>query len=471
MEDRGLLPDFSHEALKELDAIDGPALETGGGVEDMRGLLWCSVDNDDSRDLDQLSVGEDLGGGMVRIRVAVADVDGLVPLGSAIDEHARQNTASLYVAGQVYPMVPERLSTDLTSLNPKVDRMSLVFSYAVDSEGALSGEGIARAVVHNHAQLAYNSVAAWLDGHGPLPNRAADVPGMDAQLRLQEGVAQVLRHRRHQEGALDLESIEARPIFHDDMVVGLKAEKPNRAKWMIEEFMIAANGVVARFLENNQRPSLRRVVRSPERWAKLVLLAEGLGETLPNDPDAKALEGFLVKRRAADPIRFPDLSLSVVKLMGAGEYVAENAGDTHLGHFGLSVKDYAHATAPNRRYPDLITQRLLKATLAGEPPPYSFDDLALIARHCSLQENSIAKVQRQVHKSAAVLLLEQRIGERFEGLVTGAAEKGTWVRLFDPPVEGRLVYGAKGLRVGDKLRVRLEHTNFERGYLDFSRIV
>jgi exoribonuclease-2 len=293
---------------------------------------------------------------------------------------------------------------------------------------------------------------------------------MDGQLRLQEGVAQVLRHRRHQEGALDLESIEARPIFHDDMVVGLKAEKPNRAKWMIEEFMIAANGVVARFLEKNQRPSLRRVVRSPERWAKLVLLAEKLGETLPSDPDAKALEGFLVKRKAADPIRFPDLSLSVVKLMGAGEYVAENAGDTHLGHFGLSVKDYAHATAPNRRYPDLITQRLIKATLAGEPAPYSLDDLGLIARHCSLQENSIAKVQRQVHKSAAVLLLEQRIGERFEGLVTGAAEKGTWVRLFDPPVEGRLVYGARGLRVGDKLRVRLEHTNFERGYLDFSRI-
>ena len=470
MEDRGLLPDFGPEALEELATLAGPALETGDGVEDLRGLLWCSVDNDDSKDLDQLSVGEEQGGGVTRIRVAIADVDGLAPRGSAIDRHARQNTASIYVAGQVYPMVPEQLSTDLTSLNAKVDRMSLVISFDVDQDGGLSGEGIVRAVVHNHAQLAYNGLAAWLEGREPIPAPAAAVSGMDPQLRMQDQVARRLRHRRHQEGALDLESLEARPIFRDDMVVGLKAETPNRAKWMIEEFMIAANGVVARFLEHHRRPSLRRVVRSPERWAKLVSLAEKHGETLPGDPDAKALEAFLVKRKVADPLRFPDLSLSVVKLMGAGEYVAENAGDAHLGHFGLSVKDYAHATAPNRRYPDLVTQRLIKSALAGEPSPYSLEELSRIARHCSLQENSIAKVQRQVHKSAAVLLLEHRIGERFEGLVTGAAEKGTWVRLFDPPVEGRLVDGARGLRVGDKVRVRLEHTNFERGYLDFSRI-
>jgi exoribonuclease-2 len=469
LRDRGLLPDFESGVFRQLRDIHGPATESGGDIRDLRGLLWCSIDNDDSKDLDQLSVAEDLGGGDVRILVAIADVDVLAVRGTPIDAHAGQNSASVYVAGHVYPMLPELLSTDFTSLGPDVDRLSLVVEYVVRKEGTLGESALVRAIVRNRAKLAYNAVAAWLDGQGALPDAAAAVAGMDNQLRTQDEVAARLRRLRHQKGALDLESLEARPIFREDAVVGLHAELPNRAKWLIEEFMIAANGVVARFLEAKSRPSLRRVVRSPERWAKIVEVAARLGESLPGQPSARALEAFLVRRRAADPLRFPDLSLVIVKLMGAGEYVAELPGTTPIGHFGLSVKDYAHATAPNRRFPDLVTQRLLKAALEDHPSPYGIAELGAIAQHCTLQEGNIAKVERQVRKSAAVLLLEDRVGESFDGIVTGAADKGTWVRVFDPPVEGRIIRGLQGLRVGDKVRVTLMSTDFERGHLDFAR--
>jgi exoribonuclease-2 len=469
LRDRGLLPDFDSSVFRQLDDIHGPATESGGDILDLRGLLWCSIDNDDSKDLDQLSVAEDLGGGDVRILVAIADVDVLAARGTPVDTHAGQNSASIYVAGHVYSMLPEKLSTDFTSLGPDVDRLSLVVEYVVRKEGTLGESLVTRAIVRNRAKLAYDSVASWLDGQGALPEAAAVVKGIDAQLRLQDEVAGRLRHLRHQKGALDLESLEARPIFRDDAVVGLHAEKPNRAKWLIEELMIAANGVVARFLEAKARPSLRRVVRSPERWAKIVDVAARLGESLPGQPSGRALEAFLVRRRAEDPLRFPDLSLVIVKLMGAGEYVAELPGETPIGHFGLSVKDYAHATAPNRRFPDLVTQRLLKAALADHPSPYGIAELVAIAQHCTLQEGNIAKVERQVRKSAAVLLLENRVGDSFDGIVTGAADKGTWVRVFDPPVEGRIMRDPQGLHVGDQVRVTLLSTDFERGHLDFAR--
>ena len=438
-------------------------------MRDLRDRLWCSIDNDDSLDLDQLSVAEDLGGGTVKILVAVADVDALVAKATPIDGHAASNTASVYVAGHVYPMLPERLSTDLTSLGPDCDRLGLVIEYAVKPDGTLGDTRVGRALVRNRAKLAYNAVAAWLDGQGPLPEPAARVKGMDLQLRMQDEVAARLRRLRHQQGALDLQSLESRPVFDGDAVVGLQAEKPNRTKQLIEDFMIAANGVVARFLEAKARPSLRRVVRSPERWAKIAEVAARLGESLPAEPSARALEAFLLKRHAADPLRFPDLSLVIVKLMGAGEYVVELPGQTPVGHFGLAVKDYAHSTAPNRRFPDLVTHRLVKAALSDGPAPYSVAELAELANHCTLQEGNVAKVERQVHKSAATLLLEARVGESFEGVITGAADKGTWVRIFDPPVEGRIVRGFQSLRVGDQVRVVLVHTDFDRGYLDFER--
>jgi exoribonuclease-2 len=367
-------------------------------------------------------------------------------------------------------MLPEKLSTDLTSLGPAVDRLSLVVEYVVRKEGSLAESEVSRALVRNYAQLTYNAVGAWLDGQGSLPQAAASASGMDAQLRLQDAVAARLRQLRYEKGALDLASLESRPIFENDAVVGMLAETRNRAKSLIEEFMIAGNGVVARFLEAKGRPSLRRAVRSPERWAKIMDVAARYGESLPGQPSALALEAFLSKRRVADPLRFPDLSLVIVKLMGAGEYVAELPGQSHAGHFGLSVKDYTHATAPNRRFADLVTQRLLKAAVADRPSPYGIEDLTAIATHCTIQEGNIAKVERQVHKSAAVLLLERRVGESFDGVVTGAADKGTWIRIFDPPVEGRLVQGMQGLAVGDKVRATLVSTNFERGYLDFARV-
>jgi exoribonuclease-2 len=469
LHERGLLDAFDSAALDQLDGIRGPAEEHGDDIRDLRGLPWCSIDNDESKDLDQLSAALDLGDGTVRVFVAIADVDTLVAKETPLDAHAAYNTASVYVAGHVYPMLPERLSTDLSSLGQDVDRISLIIEYVVRAEGRLAESEISRAVVRNHAKLTYNAVAAWLDGQGPLPEAAASVPGMDAQLRLQDAVAERLRELRHQKGALDFASLEARPVWKDDAIVGLRAEKPNRATRLIEEFMIAGNGVAARFLEAKRRPSLRRVVRSPERWTKIMDVATRFGESLPGQPSARALEAFLAKRRVADPLRFPDLSLVIVKLMGAGEYVAELPGDLHVGHFGLSVKDYTHATAPNRRFSDLVTQRLLKAALADQPSPYGIVDLNVIARHCTAQEANIAKVERQVHKSAAVLLLEKRVGESFDGLVTGAAEKGTWVRVFDPPAEGRLVQGASGLHVGDKIRATLLSTDFERGFLDFAR--
>jgi exoribonuclease-2 len=392
----------------------------------------------------------------------------LVERATPIDAHAAHNTASVYAAGHVFPMLPEILSTDLTSLGPGVDRPSLVVEYVVRADGSLAASEVSRALVHNWAKLTYRGVGEWLEGTGPLPQAAAAVQGMDAQLRLQGTVADKLRRLRQENGALDLVSLQARPVFRNDMVVGLSADKPNRAKWIIEEFMIAGNGVVARFLDGKSRPSLRRVVRSPERWAKIVVVAATYGSSLPGQPSSIALEAFLSERRLADPLHFPDLSLVIIKLMGPGEYVAELPGGAHVGHFGLSVRDYAHATAPNRRFADLTTQRLLKAALADQPSPYTIEQLTEVARNCTLQEGNIAKVERQVSKSAAVLLLEGRVGESFDGVVTGAADKGTWVRIFDPPVEGRVIRPA-GLRVGDKLRVTLVSTDFERGFLDFSR--
>lgn len=435
----------------------------------MRQLLWCSIDNDESKDLDQLSVAEDLGDGSVRVYVAIADVDVRVEKSTPIDTHAAHNTASVYAAGHVFPMLPEVLSTDLTSLGPGVDRLALVIEYEVRPDGNLGASEVSRALVHNWAKLTYHAVGAWLDDGGALPEAAAAVPGMDAQLRLQSAIAERLRRLRHDKGALDLVSLQARPVFQGDAVVGLSADKPNRAKWLIEEFMIAGNGVVARFLDAKARPSLRRVVRSPERWQKIVEVAAKYGHSLPGQPSSRALEAFLAERRLADPAHFPDLSLVIIKLMGPGEYVAEMPNGAHVGHFGLSVRDYSHATAPNRRFSDLVTQRLLKAALGDEPSPYDMDDLIEIARRCTMQESNIAKVERQVSKSAAVLLLEKRVGDTFQGVITGAAEKGTWVRLLDPPVEGRVAHKHSFLRVGDKVRVTLVSTDFERGYLDFAQ--
>jgi exoribonuclease-2 len=436
----------------------------------MRDLPWCSIDNDDSLDLDQLSVSAPGPDGATRILVAIADVDALVARDGAIDARARQNTTSVYTPACIFPMLPERLSTNLSSLAFGQDRAAIVVDMLVDAHGLVVESEVYRAIVRNQAKLAYNSVAAWLEGQAPVPRAVASVAGMEEQVRTQDAVAQRLRRSRVERGALDFQTIETRPVFDGDTVRDLAVERDNRARDLIEDFMIAANGATARFLDAKGFPSIRRVVRSPERWDRLEALAAQYGDHLPAEPDSRALADFLARRRAADPVRYPDVSLAVIKLLGAGEYALDPPGEGAPGHFGLAVKDYAHSTAPNRRFPDLLTQRLIKAAAAGAKVPYSEEGLDEIARHCTDMEDEAHKVERLVKKAAAALCLESRVGETFDAIVTGAAKKGTWVRIFHPPIEGRLEQGFAGLDVGDRLRVRLIHTDVQRGYIDFARV-
>ncbi|WP_371366160.1 Ribonuclease R [Sporomusa rhizae] len=470
MLERDLFPDFSVQVIDELNKLDEntPALEAS--IRDLRDLLWCSIDNDDSNDLDQLTVVIQQPGEAVKVLVAIADVDALVKKSSAIDEHAQHNTTSIYTAAQIFPMLPEKLSYNLTSLNVDSDRLAIVVEIVLAGNGTILSSDIYRAMVRNHAKLAYNSVAAWLDGVSSMPPAITAIPGLAENIRIQHQVAQKLKALRHMHGALDFETIEARPVFTMDEIKDLEVEKRNSAKELIEDFMIAANGVTARYLEAKKFPSLRRVVRTPKKWERIVEIALQHNFSLPKQADSKALEAFLTVQQKADPLRFPDLSLSIIKLLGAGEYVVEVPGEKSVGHFGLAVRDYAHSTAPNRRYPDLITQRLLKAALAGRPVPYQVDELELLARHCTEAENVAQKVERQVGKSAAAILLQSRIGEKFDAFVTGASEKGTWVRLLHPPVEGKLVGHFTGEAVGHRVRVQLIHTDVEQGHIDFKKI-
>jgi VacB/RNase II family 3'-5' exoribonuclease len=464
MRERGLLPDFSHEVLAEVNALGRAASDPG--TRDMRSLLWASIDNDDSRDLDQLSVAADASSpGEDTIFVAIADVDALVLKGSDIDAHAQTNTTSVYTAVEIFPMLPERLSTDLTSLNPDADRLAMVVEMTVDEGGSVTRSSIYRATVRNHAKLAYNAVAAWLDGDGPEPPALAAVAGLGAQVRRQRRVAERLKRKREARGTLELDTLESRPILRDRTLADLAPDESNHAKELIEDFMVAANGVVARYLAGKGYAFIRRILRTPERWDRIVLLARELGERLPVQPDALALDAFLRRRRAAEPDTFPDLSLAVVKLLGSGEYAVD--GPEGTGHFALAVEEYTHSTAPNRRYPDLLTQRVLKAALEGKPSPYSRGELASLAMHCTAQQKNAAKVERQVAKSAAAQILSSRIGATFRGIVTGASDKGTWVRISHPTTEGRVVRGADGLDVGDRVTVKLLRTDIDRGFIDF----
>ncbi len=471
MRERHLLPDFSAAALRQVQTIRGAAApQPDEPVRDLRDLLWASIDNDDSRDLDQLSAATALADGGTRLLVAVADVDALVAAGSAVDEHARVNTTSVYTVAETFTMLPERLSTDLTSLAEHQERLAIIVEMNVGADGVVGNSDVYRARVVNRAKLAYAGVAAWLEGTAPAPARLAAVPGLEQGLRLQDEAAQRLRRVRHLHGALTLTTIEARAVFEGELLRDLRPDEKNRAKELIEDLMIAANAVTARFLAARRLPALRRVLRAPQRWSRIVSLAATLQESLPATPDARALNELLIRRRQADPEGFPDLCLSIVKLLGRGEYVLEMPGQTVPGHFGLAVQDYTHATAPNRRFPDLITQRLIKSALSGCEPPYAAEQLRSLAAHCTLQEDNAAKVERQVRKSAAALLLAARIGERFEAIVTGASDKGTWVRILAPTTEGRLVKGFEGLEVGERVAVRLVHTDVSRGFIDFARV-
>jgi len=467
----GLLPDFSAAVLRETDAIHAAATVSAPLDRDLRGLVWFSIDNDDSRDLDQLTAAETRPGDEVRVLVAIADVDAIVKKGSAIDAHASTNTTSVYTAAGTFPMLPEKLSTDLTSLGEGAERLAVIADMTIAANGTVVTSDIYRALVLNKAKLAYNSVAAWLDGKSPPLAKISTVRGLDESIRLQDRIAKVMRTNRQAHGALQLDTLEARPVFDGETLVDMCPDSRNRAKDLIEDFMIAANGVSARYLETKGLPSLRRVLRTPERWNRIVQLASGFGYALPDAPDAVALDAFLKSRSAADPEHFPDISLSLVKLLGPGEYTVEVPGQPVPGHFALAVRDYTHSTAPNRRFPDLITQRLLKAAIAGGSTPYTNAELSALAAHCTIQEDNAKKVERRVQKSAAAQLLAPRIGQQFDGIVTGASDKGTWVRISKPTAEGKVVRGFEGLDVGDHARVQLLHTDVEKGFIDFARML
>jgi exoribonuclease II len=467
MASHGFEANFPKVALDQAAALREPVKDSSGGLKDLTSFLWCSIDNDDSRDLDQVSVSEDLSGGRTKILVGVADVDALVQLNSPLDLHARRNTTSIYTGVRTFSMFPERLSWDLTSLNANKDRLAFIFEFVVEPDGRVGESRVYQAWVCNKAKLTYNTMAAWLEGKSPLPQAAAQVTGLDAQIRAQDAAAQRLRKARYEHGALDLETLQPRAVTENEVVVDLVAEFQNRAQELIEDLMVAANGVTARYLTSRGFPTFRRVVRSPERWQRIVVTADALGCKLPSDPDSKALNEFLAEQKARDPLRFPDLSLTIVKLLGRGEYVLETPSQAPLGHFGLAVRDYSHSTAPNRRYPDLITHRLLKAALSGTIPP-PLGDLESLAAHCTERENEADKVERQVRKSAGAALLLNRIGETFDAIVTGASDKGTWIRVMQPPVEGKVVRGARGLDVGDRCRAKLVEVSVPNGWIDFA---
>ncbi len=471
MMDEGFAPDFPPEAQSQAAALRARSAEAvpAGPVQDLRGLPWSSIDNDTSRDLDQIEVAEQLPNGDIRIRVGIADVDGGVPQGSPIDLHAARNCTTVYTGVRIFSMLPEDLSTDLTSLNEHAGRLSLVVELTVAADGSVRDGTAYRAVVRNAAQLAYSSTGPWLEGQAAPPPKVAASPDLRAQLRLQDEAARRLREMRHHHGALDLDRVETEAVLSDGHVTGIQSRHRNRATLLIEDFMVAANGVIARLLRDAQVSSIRRVVKIPRRWDRIVELAARAGTALPADPDAGALNQFLMKRRAEDPVHYADLSLAVVKLMGPGEYVLERPGDPPAGHFALAVLDYTHSTAPNRRFADLATQRLVKAAVARQSAPYNDAELDRVARDCTLREDAARKVERAMSKRIAAVALHARIGEVFPAVVTGVAPKGTFVRLVSPPVEGRLMRGEHGLDVGDQIRVKLLNTDPVRGFIDFAR--
>ncbi|HOI12206.1 MAG TPA: RNB domain-containing ribonuclease [Methanoculleus sp.] len=471
MQQYGFIPAFPPAVIREVGALSGDAFpDTPTDPRDLRSLLWSSIDNHDSEDLDQIEVCEPGENDAIHVRVAIADVDSRVPKDSATDRHAAHNGTSVYTGVVTFPMLPDRLSAGITSLLPGRDRMAVVIEYTVLPDGSTLPGDVYRAIVANRAKLVYEEVGDWLEGSGAIPGMVTETPGLAEQVLLQHEAAVRMRKRRTERGALALETIEAEPVVEENRVLGLVVQEQNLARCLIEEFMVAANGSITAFLNATGLPMIHRVVRTPKNWEGIVAEAADRGETLPPEPDAEALTRFLIRQKAADPDRFPDLSLTVVKLMGAGEYVAFRPGDEPIGHFALAVTDYTHGTAPNRRYVDIIIQRLIKSVLDGERyPPYTPAELDDLALHLTDREKASQKVERFVRKAAAAVLLRERIGETFAAFVTGASEKGTYVRLIDPPAEGKVVIGEQGLRVGQRIRVRLLATDPYNGFIDFGR--
>jgi VacB/RNase II family 3'-5' exoribonuclease len=469
----GLDPDFPagvEDELKADERAGESAATPGASVTDARDVLWSSIDNRESRDLDQVEYAERLDGGGYRVLVAIADVDAFVPKDSAIDRHAAVNTVTVYTPAVNFPMIPEELSTGLTSLLEDEDRLAVVMELEVTTGGDITSKRVTRAVVRNHAKMDYESVGAWIESRGPAPEVFARVEGVEEQIKLQDEIARALLELRRKNGALQIETTEAVPVVEGGKVTGLDVRAHNCAQDIIESLMIAANTSMAELLQDNGVPSLRRVVRAPEQWPLIVKTAESFGDHLPDEPDPRALSDFMTRRREADPAGYSELSLSILKMLGPGDYMVEAPGLDQPGHFGLAVHDYTHSTAPNRRFPDLVTQRCLKSLASNARAPYTREELEVIAARCNLMESAARKVERQLRKSAAAILLSDRVGQTFDAIVTGVKDRGTFARLVNPPVSGRIMHGEEGLEVGDRVRVRLLSTDPERGFIDFARV-
>jgi VacB/RNase II family 3'-5' exoribonuclease len=467
MLDAGFDPDFPAGADRQIADFRAKPLPTG--LRDLRQLLWSSIDNDTSRDLDQAEVAEKVDGG-IRVMVAVAEVDAAVPIDSPIDRHASEQTTTVYTGVKNFSMLPDALSTDLTSLNETGDRVAIVVEMVVASDGSIHAPAFYRALIRNRAQLTYNGVGSWLEGKAEAPPKVAASADLQAQLKLQDQAAQILCEARHKKGALDFDRVETEAVVTDGRVGDLTIRKRNRASQLIEDFMIAANETMAQTLGQAGVPSIRRVVKTPERWPRIVALVEQYGEKLPAEPDAAALNAFLRKMHETDSVHYADISLAVIKLMGPGEYVLVRAGQEDPGHFALAVRDYTHSTAPNRRFADLVTQRLIKSFLAKSACPYTDAQLDSIAKNCTLKEDAARKVERVMGKRIAAVALQPLIGQGFNAVVTGNTPKGVFVRILNPPAEGMLIQGQRGVDVGDQLRVKLVGTDPRRGYIDFARI-
>jgi exoribonuclease-2 len=455
----GFQPDFPPEVLTQAASLHA-ADSLDDACQDLRGLFWSSIDNTESRDLDQVEWAESLPGSRLRVLIGVADVDAVLPKSSVTEDHARTNATSVYTGGPVFPMLPERLSTDLSSLTQDADRRALVMEFVVADDGNVVCEDVRAAVVRNKAHLTYDQVAQWLQDPARID------PAIRQQLLLQQEASRRLKAFRKEQGALTFGGVESVPIVVGNDVRGFGLLRENPARDIIESFMIAANVAMARFLRARDSLCLRRVVQTPKRWDRLQALAAELGTTLPAEPDAHALSDFLAQQKQANVEHFPELSLAVLKALGPGEYAVEHPGSEHEGHFGLAVDDYTHSTAPNRRYADLAMQRLLKASLAGAPPPYSETALTELAAHCTEREAAARHVERFMKKVAAAIMLGPQVGRVFDAIVTGVSPKGTFARLLTVPAEGRMVRGEPGLDVGAKIRVRLAGVDAAKGFID-----
>jgi len=462
---QGFKPDFPAEVMAEVNAVRAAA-PGASACRDLRSLLWSSIDNRDSRDLDQIEWAERLPNGNIRVLVGVADVDATVKKGSATDQHAGANATSVYTGGPVFSMLPEKLSTDLTSLGPNVDRPAIIMEFVADQKGDVVCADVCPAVVRNQAQLNYDQVGRWLHDGAGAPCDGAAPAGLEEQLRLQNEAAARLQRFRKENGALTFGGVESVPIVVNNSITGFAMLEQNPARDIIESFMVAANAAMARFLRARKSLCMRRIVRTPKRWDRIQAIAAPLGTKLPPQPDPRALGDFLAAQKQADPDHFPELSLAVLKSMGPGEYVVEHPGEEHEGHFGLAVGDYTHSTAPNRRYADLIMQRLLKAAINQGPSPYSEADLTTLAAHCTDRESAAKHVERFMKKVAAALMLGPQIGKIFDAIVTGVTPQGTYARLLTVPAEGRITRGEKGLDIGQKMRVRLIGVDPYKGFID-----